>query len=120
MSSLGGVGQTSPRRGALADGLGRLAQTGHDLAGGLGRTSPRPGELAGEVGKLALANGGQKGLLSARSAACFGELLRPKTDRGGHTRTQPRCSGRLVAVVRQMNWRRTADKGGQMETGTAG
>jgi hypothetical protein len=41
------VGQTSPRRGALAGGVGRLAQTGHDLAGGL--TSARPRALGGGV-----------------------------------------------------------------------
>src|SRR5438132_11155050 len=38
--------------------------------------------------RIALANGGQNALLSARSAACFGELLRPRADRGGHTRTK--------------------------------
>ena len=45
----------------------------------------------------ALANGGQKALLSAKSAACFGELLRPNADRGGHTRTESCCSGPLFA-----------------------
>jgi hypothetical protein len=38
---------------------------------------------------IALANGGQKALLVRQNAACFGELPRPKTDGGGHTRTQP-------------------------------
>jgi hypothetical protein len=97
MSSLGAVGQTLPWP--------------DDLAGGLSRTSPPlvtwradwvgwPRRVmtwrAGWV-RLALANGGQKALLSAKSAACLGEFLRPKTDRGGHTRTQPGCSGRLSA-----------------------
>jgi hypothetical protein len=62
---------------------------------------------------IALANGGQKRSWSAKSAACFAELLRPKTDRGGHTRTQPCCSGRLFAKTAKADWRRTVDKGGQ-------
>ena len=59
------VGQTWPRPGASAGGLGSADQTGHALGGrggstsprpgalarGVGRTSPRPGELAGGVGK---------------------------------------------------------------------
>jgi hypothetical protein len=45
--------------------------------------------------KLALANGGQKALLSAKSGSCLGKLRRPKADRGGHSRTQPSCSGHL-------------------------
>ena len=43
----------------------------------------------------------------------LGELLRPKTDRGGHRRTQPGCSGGLFAKTAKADWRRTLDKGGQ-------
>ena len=35
--------------------------------------------------------------MSAKSAAGFGELLRPNADRGGHTRTESCCSGPLFA-----------------------
>src|SRR5438309_628494 len=58
MSSLGGADQTLPWPGALAGGLGRLVQTGHDLAGGLGRTSPRPSALAGGLARLAQTGAG--------------------------------------------------------------
>ena len=61
----------------------------------------------------ALANGGQKALLSAKSAACFGDLLRPNADRGGHTRTESCCSGPWFAKTAIADWRRTAAKGGQ-------
>src|SRR5438128_12676353 len=39
----------------------------------------------------------KKSSRSAKSAACFGELQRPKPDKGGHTRTQPCCLARLSA-----------------------
>src|SRR5437667_666995 len=66
---------------------------------------------------LALANSGQKRSWPANGTACFGSGGRPGTDIDGHGRTQPCCSGRLSAEGRQVNWRRTLDKGGQNGAG---
>jgi hypothetical protein len=101
MSSFGGVGQTSPRRGALAGGLGRLAQTGHDLAGGLGRTSPRRGALAGGV----RSNNGETsflcGLLPSQCAVCQVASVHELTDRLAKVRGGRREGVGLLAFAKE-------------------
>ena len=85
---------------------------GHSLLVRLSTAMNGVGRVA--VGqKLALANGGQKALLVRQERCLLGRVPRPKTDRGGHTRTQSCCSGRLFAKTARANWRRTAAKGGQ-------
>ena len=51
----------------------------------------------------ALANGGQKAPGPPEALLCPGKFPRPETDIGGHTRTQPCCSGRLCAKGRVAN-----------------